>query len=35
MPGREQNEMMPESAEYQQPPEMPPQGMPQWKPQIF
>jgi hypothetical protein len=29
MPGREQNEMMPESAEYQQPPEMPPQGMPQ------
>ena len=28
MPGREQNEMMPESAEYQQP-QMPPQGMPQ------
>jgi hypothetical protein len=30
MPGREQNEMMPESAEYQQPQQMmPPQGMPQ------
>jgi len=30
MPGREQNEMMPESAEYQQgmPEQMPPQGMP-------
>jgi hypothetical protein len=32
MPGREPNEMMPEQAEYAQPPEgemMPPQGMPQ------
>jgi len=32
MPGREQNEMMPEQAEYAQPPEgemMPPQGIPQ------
>jgi hypothetical protein len=29
MPFREQNEMMPESAEYQQPEQMPPQGMPQ------
>jgi Phage P22-like portal protein len=27
MPGRETNEMMPESAEYAQPQEMPPQGM--------